>query len=255
MGDVDSLKRMRQTSSPTLLVFTLGATRESARRSLVPEELKGLEIELREECLAAALAAGRACGCRLEISSPVPLPLPANVRDVLNVPQAGTGFGPRLERAMLGAFERGAGPLLIVGTDVPGLSSRHLDDALSLLDEDPERVVLGPSPDGGFYLLACRRPVDSLAAAARWCRRDTLRDLLQTLRAAGRPVVLLAPLADLDRPADLERWLAGADARWRGSTALLRRALAGLRRPFIPALLGEPRCSFVPILAGRAPPA
>ncbi len=247
MRNVDYLKRMRQTSSPTLLVFTLGAIRESARHSLVPDKLRGLEIDLREGCMAAALTAGRECGCRLEVSSPSPIPLPADAR---NVPQPGAGFGSRLERAMLGAFERGAGPLLIVGTDVPGLSSRHLDEALSLLDGDPERVVIGPSPDGGLYLLAARRPIDGLAASVRWCRRETLRDLLQTLRAAGRPVVLLAPLADLDRPADLERWLAGAE-----SDPGLRRALAELRRPLIPALLGEPRCAFVPLLAGRAPPA
>jgi hypothetical protein len=245
---------MRPTSSPTLLVFTLGATRESARRPLVPAALKELEIELRQECLTAALAAGRACGCRLEVASPTPLALPDDAR---NVPQQGRDFGARLERAMADAFARGAGPLLIVGTDVPGLSSHHLDGALSLLDEDPERVVIGPSPDGGFYLLASHRPVENLAGAARWCRRETLRDLLRALRSAGRPVVLLAPLTDLDRPADLERWLAvsTSDARWHRPTARLRSALARWLRPVGLPSPGRLRASLVPVLAGRAPPA
>ncbi len=243
---------MRQTSNPTLLVLTLGATRESARRALLPGRLRGLEIGLREECLAAALDAGRACGCRLEVSSPAPVPLPEDAR---GFPQPGSGFGSRLERAMREAFERGSGPLLVVGTDVPGLSSRHLEEAVTLLDEDEDRVVLGPSPDGGFYLLAARRPVDGLAAAARWCGRATLSDLLRHLQAAGRPAVLLAPLADLDRPADLERWLARAGAGWRQRTALLRQALAGLRRPLPPAAPGAPRSAFLPVPPGRAPPA
>ncbi len=245
---------MRPTSSPTLLVFTLGALRESARRPLVPAELRELEIGLRQECLTAALAAGRACGCRLEVSSPTPLPLPDDAR---NVPQQGRDFGARLERAMANAFARGAGPLLVVGSDVPGLAAQHLEAALSLLEADPERVVIGPSPDGGFYLLASRRPVEGLASAARWCRPGTLRDLLRFLRAAGRPVVLLAPLNDLDRPADLERWLAVStvDTRWRRPTARLRSALARRLRPLWLPAAGLPNACFVPILSGRAPPA
>jgi 2-phospho-L-lactate guanylyltransferase (CobY/MobA/RfbA family) len=242
---------MRETSIPTLLVFTLGAARERARRALVPGSLQELEIGLREGCLDAALAAGRECGCRLEVCSPAPLLLPA---DATNVPQTGSGFGPRLERAMLDAFGRGAGPLIVVGTDVPGLAPRHLERTAALLDEDADRVVLGPSPDGGFYLLAARRPVAGLATSVRWCGSETLRDLLGALRAAGRPVALLEPLADLDRPADLERWLAqGDEGRWRGFVRLLRAAFADRNRPLpacFPSSPGDP----TPRLAGRAPP-
>jgi 2-phospho-L-lactate guanylyltransferase (CobY/MobA/RfbA family) len=253
---------MSSTSSPTLLVFTLGAARESERRALVPAPLRELEIGVREACLDSVLDAGRACGCRLEVSSPGEIPgLPADAR---RVPQEGEGFGVRLEVAMRAAFAGcpgGAGPLVVVGTDVPGLAAAHLARALSLLDEDADRVVLGPSPDGGFYLLAARRPIDQLATRTRWCRRDTLRGLLRALAEAGRPVTLLAPLADLDRPADLERWLgrphelrATLAGRWRALTDLLRRALAGLRRP--PALPPQlaPRLAFAPRVPGRAPP-
>ncbi|HEY2291065.1 MAG TPA: DUF2064 domain-containing protein [Thermoanaerobaculia bacterium] len=245
---------MRQTPNPTLLVFTLGAARESARRSLVPGELRGLEIGLREGCLAAALDAGRGCGCRLEVSSSARLALPP---EVSHVPQPGADFGDRLARAMDAAFARGAGPLLVVGTDVPGLSAEPLREALDLLADEPNRVVLGPSPDGGLYLLAACRPIAGLATAVRWCGRAALGDLLRHLEAAGRPVVLLTPLADLDRPSDLDGWIsrAGADARWRGLARLLRQALAGRRRPLVPAALGGPRFAFSPVYSGRAPPA
>jgi 2-phospho-L-lactate guanylyltransferase (CobY/MobA/RfbA family) len=253
---------MSSTSSPTLLVFTLGAARESERRALVPAPLRELEVGMRSACLDSVLDAGRACGCRLEVSSPEAIArLPADAR---RVPQEGAGFGPRLEAAMRAAFAgfpAGAGPLLVVGTDVPGLAASHLARALSLLDEDADRVVLGPSPDGGFYLLAARRPIDQLATRTRWCRRDTLRGLLRALAAAGRPVTLLAPLADLDRPADLDRWLSRARElqvatadRWQALTVLLRRALAGLRRPFAAPPPLAPRLAFAPRLAGRAPP-
>jgi len=240
---------MNRSTEPTLLVFTLGAVGERARHSLLPEELRDLEIGLRQSCLETALAAGRACGCRLEVCSPSPLDLPEDIR---HAPQQGASFGSRLDRAMGEAFARGASPLLVVGTDVPGLSGRHLSQALALLADEPDRVVLGPSPDGGLYLLAASRPLPELAAA-RWCRRDTLRSLLRVLREAGRPVALLEPLEDLDARDDLERWLAAGrekDRRWHG----LARALAARRRPLIPARLGRSRPALASPSLGRSPP-
>jgi len=240
--------------APTLLVFTLGAARESTRRSLLPPDLRDLELGVRQGCLAAVLDAGRACGCRLEVCSPSPVDLP---KDARNVPQSGSDFGSRLERAMRDAFARGAGPLLVVGTDVPALAARHLSRALALLEDDPDRVVLGPSPDGGFYLLAVGRPIGNLEAATRWCGHGTLSGLLRSLRDAGRPVVLLEPLADLDRRADLESWLAARPSReglWRALSLLLRRRLAETCRPFIPLRLGRPRPALAACAAGRSPP-
>jgi hypothetical protein len=243
---------MPSSGHPTLLVFTLGAVRESARRALLPEGLRGMEVDLRQGCLAAALEAGRACGCRLEVCSPSPLPLPAGVQ---HVPQAGAGFGSRLALAVAGALERGAAPLLVVGTDVPGLAARHLEEALALLGEDPDRVVLGPSPDGGLYLIAASRPIPGLDAV-RWCRRGTLREVVRILRAAGRSVLLLEPLSDLDRPADLEAWLAAArPARGPDLVGRLRRALAQRRRPAAPAHLGALRPACSRASSGRSPPA
>lgn len=237
-----------KTGRPTLLVFTLGPGVESARRGLLPGELRGVEAEVWQGCLSAALEAGRAAGCDLEVCSPAPLGLPGDAR---HVPQVGDGFGARLESALARSF---SGPVLVVGTDVPGLCACHLTHALSLLAEDPDRVVLGPSPDGGLYLLGASRPIAGLADATRWCRRGTLRGLVRALRAAGRPVMLLEPLADLDRRADLETWAAKRDARWQGLIRLLRRLLAGLRRPAVPRLVGRPRPALIPVRAGRAPP-
>jgi 2-phospho-L-lactate guanylyltransferase (CobY/MobA/RfbA family) len=214
-----------------------------------------MEIDLRQGCLAAVLDAGRACGCRLEVCSPEPLPLPDGVR---HVPQQGTGFGARLEQAVSGAFSRGRGPLLVVGTDVPGLTRRHLREALALLREGGrDRVVLGPSPDGGLYLLAAARPLPGLAGAAPWCQGNTLAELRRTLKAAGREVVLLEPLADLDRPADLERWLSGERGeaeRWRRIAGLLRWALAEHCRPPEPPPSPRRRPEPPATFAGRSPP-
>jgi 2-phospho-L-lactate guanylyltransferase (CobY/MobA/RfbA family) len=278
---------MPEAAAPTLLVFTLGAARESARRSLLPRALQGMEIGLRQACFEAAVEAGRACGCRVAVCSPERGWLPEGVE---HLPQASGDFGDRLERACAKARGRRRGPLLVVGTDVPGLADRHLRAALTLLGNDRHRVVLGPGLDGGVYLLASLAPLPPLSAV-RWCRSSTLADLSRVLTAAGCEVALLEPLADLDRPADLERLIAGSPGRKGRRTSgaarrrslaeskaaapaaapiapvaapaaervrpladLVRRALAERRRPAEPPP-AEPHASpTAPRVTGRAPP-
>ena len=78
-------------STPTLLVFTLGAPTECARRRLLPGG-HVLENEIWERCLAAALEAGRSSRCRLEVCSPAALDLPEGAH---GVPQPAGSFGER----------------------------------------------------------------------------------------------------------------------------------------------------------------
>lgn len=243
-------------AKPSLLVFTLDPARECARRRLLPARFEGLGRRLLRRSLDSALAAGAASGCRLEVSSPEPLALGDRARWV---EQRGRGFGNRFRHALRGARERASGPLLVVGSDVPGLTREHIDDALERLAEAPDRVVLGPSPDGGFYLLAANRSLDAELAEVRWCRRDTLRSLIAVLRSRGVDVCLIAPLEDLDRPQDLQSWLARGLARtgradWLLLRLRLRRLFAELCRPLAATVLGSPRPALALAPSGRAPP-
>ncbi len=249
----------RHDHSPTLLVFTLGARRESRRRKLLPPALEAIEDRLHQACLDATLAAGRAAGCRLEVSSPLELVLPADVR---RRRQRGAGFGSRLERALGETLAERRGAVVLVGSDVPDLDEAHLRRTLTLLEEDPERVVIGPSPDGGFYLLATARPLGEALSRVRWRCRETLRSLKRALGREGREIVLLPPLRDLDRRADLERWLAGsrrsgtgaADTPWRRLIVQLARALAELRGARDAEVCPAPRRRAFRAASLRGPP-
>lgn len=241
---------------PTLLVFTLGASRESRRRRLLPAGQGAVEKRLHRACLDSALIAGREAGCRLEVSSPDLLDLPS---DVTVRPQSGRGFGPRLAEAVRDASHFHGGPMVLVGSDTPGLSSRHVCRSLELLREDPERVVVGPSPDGGFYLLASAQPLDQVFSEVRWCCRQTLKSLCRALARQGRRVALLAPLVDLDGPSALESWLAKVPATlslvWQGLVDALRRVLVLLRRTRWQILSLTPtRRSATGLPSLRAPP-
>jgi len=240
------------TQTPTLLVFTLGPEAEAHRHPLLPEALRGEETRLRRACLDNVLEAGRAAGCRVVLSSPAPLDVAG--ADAWS-PQHGADFSERFVNAIASAGE-GGGRVVVVGADIPGLRPAHVREALDLLAAEPDRVVVGPSLDGGFYLLAVARPIGGVLAEVRWCGGDTRRTLLDGLRAAGRSAVFLEPLEDLDTPADLERWVASGPAPSPGladQRSGLRRLLALRRRPLDPSREGV-RSPVVAARIGRAPP-
>ncbi len=150
--------------------------------------------------------------------------------DLLVLPQRGGGFGERLENALADARALGYGEILVVPGDVPRLGAPQLAHAFDLLAERP--VVLGPSPDGGIYLLGLnfspRTTVQTadpgtLLAGVAWQGPAVFAELV---RRTGTPGVLEA-LEDLDRPTDILR-LYQLVAR-QGLSPDLARLLAGLR--------------------------
>lgn len=96
------------------------------------------------------------------------------------------------------------GPACIVGADVPGLERRHAARAFRALGAAD--AVLGPAPDGGYWLVGLRRtaaPPARLFEGVRWSTRHALADTeasMHGLRVARGPV-----LRDVDTAADLER--------------------------------------------------
>ena len=59
------------------------------------------------------------------------------------------------------ARRRSAGPVVLIGSDSPTLPIAYVDQAYALLSEVP--VVLGPSTDGGYYLIGAAGPVPSVS--------------------------------------------------------------------------------------------
>ncbi|HEY8019986.1 MAG TPA: DUF2064 domain-containing protein [Thermoanaerobaculia bacterium] len=133
---------------------------------------------------------------------------PSGAREL---PQRGSSFGERLENAFADARARGYRDIVAVPGDVPQLGADILRRAFALLAD--HSTVLGPSPDGGVYLLGCRaepRALRTLLVGVAWRRASVFAELLA--RSTGAAV--LPPLADLDAPRDLAAVfsaLSGAD--------------------------------------------
>jgi 2-phospho-L-lactate guanylyltransferase (CobY/MobA/RfbA family) len=188
--------------APILLLFTLGSRRESARRRLLPARFERYETAFREGLARHVSSVAARANCELVISSPDPLPYAERW-----IRQSGDGFGERLASSLEAVGYEGRRPVVVVGSDTPAMTERHVAAALRELDADPEAVVIGPSRDGGMYLIGMATPID-VWNAVRWCGRHAREDFVAALREAGRPIVFLEPLADLDTTRDLERWLA-----------------------------------------------
>jgi rSAM/selenodomain-associated transferase 1 len=114
--------------------------------------------------------------------------------------QQGRDLGERLERAFRRLLAAHAAAV-VIGTDSPLLEPRVVREALRELRACD--AVLGPCPDGGFYMIGLRRLPRGLFRGVRWSSRFAFRDMLGNLSSHGLIASALSPLADVDRPADL----------------------------------------------------
>ena len=117
-------------------------------------------------------------------------------------------LGARMHRA----FERvlARTPLaLLIGTDAPALDAAYLQQAAAALRERGNDAVIGPALDGGYTLVGLKRPSPGLFDTMSWSTPEVLAQTRLRLQRLGLCHVELAPLADIDEPADLVHLPAG----------------------------------------------
>ncbi len=119
--------------------------------------------------------------------------------------QEGADLGARMQRAFETAFAEGAKKAVIIGSDCPDLTGPDIRRAFSRLDKVD--VVLGPVPDGGYYLLGMKRLEPTLFTDIEWSTDTVLARTLEKIQAAGKSYALLPELSDVDTEADWHAYL------------------------------------------------
>jgi rSAM/selenodomain-associated transferase 1 len=114
------------------------------------------------------------------------------------IPQGAGDLGERMRRAMTRC---GRGPVVLAGTDIPGLTAAHIAEAFKLLGRHD--VVFGPAKDGGFWFVGARHRMPDFGRV-RWSSRHALDDVLSNL-AKSLSVGFAATLDDVDDGAAYRR--------------------------------------------------
>jgi rSAM/selenodomain-associated transferase 1 len=115
--------------------------------------------------------------------------------------QIGEDLGARMDQAFRAIFARGYQRVLVVGTDLPSLPGACYTQALSLLaDHD---LALGPSLDGGYYLIGLRGPAPELFVGMPWSTDRVCALTRAKADALGLKTGLLPTWRDVDTIEDL----------------------------------------------------
>jgi hypothetical protein len=122
--------------------------------------------------------------------------------------QAGRDLGQRLWQTFASHIQGGADQVVIVGSDCPAVTVRHLRRSFRRLEA--HRAVVGPARDGGYWLIGQQGPAADLFSGIPWSSPRTLDATRQRLGALKLSWAELETLADVDTAADLASAIADA---------------------------------------------
>lgn len=126
--------------------------------------------------------------------------------DVIYVPQIGSDLGERLTSATQWAAKQGYTKILFVGSDSPTLPISYISQGITLLDT--QDTVIGPSTDGGYYLIGFSAAVLSTTVPhvfeeIAWSTADVFQQTVARIHSAAATLGLLSPWYDIDTSEDL----------------------------------------------------
>lgn len=207
--------------SSLLILFTRYPVPGKAKTRLIPvlgeQGAADLSRDMTEHTLAAVQLHGAgAVEMQVRFTDGDPAAVKNWLGDEVDyVPQGDGDLGSRMERAFRESFGSGYRKVVIIGTDCPELGRGHVDEALVLLEDNP--IVLGPSTDGGYYLIGIRSgaPEGLFNAVFRdipWGTGNVLSETINAVAETGLDLGLLDDLDDVDEPEDLVHWEKAAAA-------------------------------------------
>jgi hypothetical protein len=126
--------------------------------------------------------------------------------------QRGADLGERMATAFRETLRGAADRAVVIGTDHPSLPSSRLSEAFDSLNE-PGRLVIGPSTDGGYYLLGMHGYVPEVFDDMTYSHPHVFHNTLRRAAQTEGEVVVLPEWYDVDTPAALRRLLYDLDGR------------------------------------------
>lgn len=147
---------------------------------------------------------------------------PSIIESDYYIKQSGKNFGERFNNAITKTFDHGYDELIIIGNDSPDLSANHIIESFNNISKN---VVIGPSSDGGIYLLGLSKNMYERPIKARWNTSHVLKDVSSNFNSMD--IFQLETLKDIDSESDLYNWL------------LLKSIVSGIFMEFLKNALSE----------------
>ena len=150
----------------------------------------------------------------LQRATPVVSYSPAETRSVFEVlapdhfvliPQRGDDLGARIVSTFEQLFCQGYSQVVVIDSDTPTLPVAYLERALLLIAEAENDVVLGPTEDGGYYLIGLRQSYPALFERMPWSTPEVFSETRRRSAQYGLTVACTEYWCDVDTPDDLTR--------------------------------------------------
>ncbi|MDO6516187.1 TIGR04282 family arsenosugar biosynthesis glycosyltransferase [Zobellia uliginosa] len=181
----DQVPQMGQANTNTaILIFSLSARREAERKTLFGKRGKKTTESFFDMLIELTKTTASRTG--------------ADVVVVDEHQQKGRSFGERYANAFQELFDQGYDKVISIGNDTPDLTSDILGEAIGRMQQND--LLVGPSSDGGVYLLGMHREFFKLEEfkALPWLQSDLLKTMLSGSFSKGAQTHCLEELSDID---------------------------------------------------------
>lgn len=121
------------------------------------------------------------------------------------VPQVKGDIGNRLKHAFEYLFKQGLDRVIILASDTPDISVDTIEEAVDALGNYD--IVIGPSIDGGYYLIGMNQFYNGLFEGITWSTEKVMKETLSLIDKLHLSVYSLKELRDIDTKDDLVAWL------------------------------------------------
>lgn len=118
-------------------------------------------------------------------------------------PQADGDLGEKMNSYFETAFAHGAKQVVLIGSDSPLLMPQHISQAFAALASS--EVVLGPTNDGGYYLVGAANSSPPIFENINWSTPSVWKQTISRLNSAKLSYSTLPPQIDVDDYADLKQ--------------------------------------------------
>jgi len=115
--------------------------------------------------------------------------------------QEGSNLGKRMLNSFKELFDSDYKKIVLVGTDIPSLTEKIIKESFEKLNTFD--IVIGPSKDGGYYLIGLKKPLD-LFSGMTWGNKHVLHETIKRIKEYNKSYCLIKELIDIDDEKDLE---------------------------------------------------